>query len=275
MKKTILAGLVAALAAGLVGCTPQPPRDAETVNLQRIQIDGEEWQKIQFTEHVYTKEEVDRIVDDLESKTITVESDPTVPDWAKAPNPPQPTVEESDPVWNAEKGNYATKAEIPVVPDMLEYVKTNHTGNVKIIGNVMEGAEDVKATGPNSHAEGVSTVASGEGSHAEGENTTASGPYSHAEGRKTVASGYYSHAEGNYTTAASHHSHSSGYNVLVTNAYAYGWSGWATGEPAPPYESHGFGTFNINPSGGATGFYIGETNLVDLINALIDARLNQ
>lgn len=45
---------------------------------------------------------------------IDEEQDPTVPAWAKAETPP--LTEESDPVWNAEKGGYATIGELNLTP---------------------------------------------------------------------------------------------------------------------------------------------------------------
>ena len=235
MKKAMLVGLVAALAAGLMGCT-----DSKTdapVEAQRIELDGAEWQKVPFVEHIYTKEEVDRIIDDVEAK---------IPESAA----------ETDPVWNAEKGNYATKD---------GYVATNHTGNVSIIGSVSEGSGGFRATGRFSHAEGAAV---------------AFGRFAHAEGGWNVATGDFSHVEGGATAAYGSASHASGCNATALDACSFVWSGydpkkWQPTLPITNYMSHGEGTFSVNPLGGATGFYIGETNLVDLINALIDARLNQ
>lgn len=138
-----------------------------------------------------------------------------------------------------------------------------------------------QAIGDYAHAEGNSTRAVGEAAHAEGTGALASGKFSHAEGVNTCAIGNNSHAEGGRTAALGMASHADG--VLAATAewyaenthsysnahmYAYAWSGIATNGF---YYSHGQGTFNVNPEGGASGFYIGETSLVDLIQALAPA----
>jgi hypothetical protein len=52
--------------------------------------------------------------------------------------------------------------------------------------------------------------------------------------------------------------------IPSTDAYALAWSGdLLTAE----YNSHGPGTFNLNPVGGLSGFWIGETTLASLLNA--------
>ena len=117
--------------------------------------------------------------------------------------------------------------------------------------------------GPKSIVNGDDATASGGYSHAEGEGTTASGGYSHAEGGGTTASGEYSHAEGGGTTASGHGSHAGGTGAVASNTYSYAWSGVDNGE----YGSHGEGTYNISPKGGASGFYIGETNLQTFLDA--------
>ena len=127
-----------------------------------------------------------------------------------------------------------------------------------------------KAEGVGSHAEGVSTKASGKYSHAEGFSTTASGDYSHAEGYGTTASGNGSHAEGYGTTALGNFSHAEGYKsqTLTEDTLAYSWNG--DGTRAEPYSSHGKGTFNINPKGGLSGFYIGEQKLSEVMAGKAD-----
>ena len=106
--------------------------------------------------------------------------------------------------------------------------------------------------GDNSLANGYGVVASGAYSHAEGINTTASGNNSHAEGFLTTASGDCSHAEGYYA------------HTKKQDSSAFAWNGDET--RTTPYESHGSGTFNINPVGGTDGFYIGEQTLSSVIS---------
>lgn len=111
--------------------------------------------------------------------------------------------------------------------------------------------------GVNSLANGSGVEASGNDSHAEGSSTTASGDYSHAEGTHTIASGNGSHASGVFSKASDGHE------------FAFSWSGdlsrWEN-----HYQSHGPGTFNVNPLGGAAGFWVGEETLSDIIGAKAD-----
>lgn len=90
-------------------------------------------------------------------------------------------------------------------------------------GSHAEGAGS-KATAQSAHAEGLGTIASGERSHAEGEYTVSSGISSHAEGNQTIASGIEAHTEGRHTTASGDFSHSEGHNTEAqgTSSHAEG-----------------------------------------------------
>ena len=127
------------------------------------------------------------------------------------------------------------------------------------------GRSSIGTVGKYSLANGQFVNASGYNSHAEGEGTTASGQFSHSEGQGTTASGYYSHAEGFGTTASGHFSHADGYESQTSEGhqYSFAWNGDTS--VINRYSSHGPGTFNINPVGGADGFYIGEQTLSDVI----------
>ena len=119
-------------------------------------------------------------------------------------------------------------------------------------------------------ANGVITTASGDHSHAEGSYTTASGDYSHAEGSGATASGSSSHAEGSGTTALGDYSHAAGYMAQTRRVddYSFAWNG--DGAVSSMYESHGPGTFNINPAGGLDGFWIGEQTLTEILTNKVD-----
>ena len=125
-------------------------------------------------------------------------------------------------------------------------------------GSIVEGT-NTSATARFAHAEGYSTYARADGAHAEGYSTYARGNYSHAEGYETTAVGRSSYAGGYRAVSAE-----SGQNLTTTNAHvsAFVWQGRDdTTTILPYYHSHGNGTFNINPVGGTSGFYIGATNL--------------
>lgn len=177
---------------------------------------------------------------------LSEESDPTVPAWAKAATKPTYTADDV--------------GALPLVED----VNSNKTAVT--IGSRLLG----KPVGNSSVASGRYVVASGYGSHAEGVYTTASGVCSHAEGYGTIASGVYSHAEGDSTTASGATSHASGYMAQTRDAdsHAFAWNGDST--RINPYESHGQGTFNINPAGGLDGFYIGDETLASILTNKAD-----
>ncbi|MBR1836078.1 MAG: hypothetical protein IJ783_02210, partial [Kiritimatiellae bacterium] len=128
------------------------------------------------------------------------------------------------------------------------------------------------ASGYASHAEGHYSTATNEAAHAEGYSTRAYGEFSHAEGNESRAYGKYSHAEGwdSRTSADAIASHAAGATASATNRYSWVWNSTYSGGR---YYSHGDGTFNISPANGPAGFYIGESNLVEIVDAQIAARM--
>lgn len=118
-------------------------------------------------------------------------------------------------------------------------------------------------------------------SHAEGWRTKTFGRYSHAEGCATVTDSRYSHAEGLATSALGLASHVGGFKAASRpeDKCAYVWSGvsadserlsieintdgFSYPNETQPYYSKGPGTFNVNPVGGLSGFYVGGQNLAE------------
>lgn len=142
------------------------------------------------------------------------------------------------------------------------------------------------AYGQSAHAEGEGAGAFGKGSHAEGGSTVATNSYAHAEGLETIAAGINAHAEGKWTQARKDNTHAEGVYTIADHKgvhtdgrYAmsahensYIWSGVNFTSTADQtntvkyYKSNGVGTYNINPVGGASGFYIGSTNIATMFN---------
>ena len=89
--------------------------------------------------------------------------------------------------------------------------------------------------------------------------------YSHAEGGGSFAFGMYSHAEGEQSRATGQGSHSAGYKGIASELYSWTWQGVF---PAGSYNSHGDGTFNVNPVGGPYGFWIGDQTLPDFVDSV-------
>ena len=86
-------------------------------------------------------------------------------------------------------------------------------------------------------------------------------------GSNSFSFGYQNIANSSYSQAI-------GVHASATNNWAYVWRGGGSLTPAvmnraPYYGSHGDGTFNILPVGGASGFWIGETNLETFVTSKI------
>lgn len=105
-------------------------------------------------------------------------------------------------------------------------------------------------------------------------NCFASGTYVAAQGRNSIVLGSIaSNMRGKVFDSTSG----------TPDNFSFIWSGKMNNGSTPRsseyYYSHGEGTFNINPkpvspsTDPASGFYIGESNLVQIVNALVDQRI--
>lgn len=113
-----------------------------------------------------------------------------------------------------------------------------------------------------SFAEGVRSSAHGKYSHAEGMNTIA-GYAAHAQGINVKALGINSFAAGLDISALGMRSIGMGVNCSARHDNSFTWKG---SESANTYESHGTGTFNVDPLGGAGGFYLGNQKIKDALH---------
>ena len=168
-----------------------------------------------------------------------------------------------------------------------------------------------KSYGSYAHAEGYMTEARSRVAHSEGWYTLANARGSHAEGLFTVSdlvelSGKtntieftrledrpevgdlgtlyvlmengapyqaYSYSNG-WTEVGAMFSFVAGANAAAAHRLSFVWSGNSDFSERPveqKYRSHGRGTFNINPVGGLRGFYIGETNMYEILQAVSPA----
>ena len=130
---------------------------------------------------------------------------------------------------------------------------------VEINGRLAVGEADNLTVGSDALAVGAHVAATGDQSLAAGWGNEASGGRSVALGIRTAATAPQAVA--------------AGADAVATNANAAVWSGVETGGPqwAPPYGSHGVGSWSVNPVGGAAGAWIGETPLVGLIPEYLSA----
>lgn len=82
----------------------------------------------------------------------------------------------------------------------------------------------------------------------------------HATALGSLAAGFYNVAATRNAAVAL------GNHAQGTNEVAFVWSGQAS---QPYYGSHGAGTFNLNPAGGAEGIYVGDARLPAVIAATV------
>ena len=84
-------------------------------------------------------------------------------------------------------------------------------------------------------------------------------------GQNAVAIGTLNNANGKYAIAM-------GGKARANSDGSFTWSGSDKVHIAiyPEYFDHGKGTFNVNPAGGLSGFYVGEQSLNDILSAKAD-----
>ena len=165
---------------------------------------------------------------------------------------------------------YAQRGGLGASAYVVTNIDASAVGKVQSVngktGEVLLNASDVGALPLVEDAKGNKTAVTigsreagktvGKHSLANGYEVTASGEHAHAEGCSTTAAGDYSHAEGFYA------------HTKEQDIYAFVWNG--DGMRLAPYESHGSGTFNINPFGGLDGFFIGEQTLASILTNKAD-----
>lgn len=169
------------------------------------------------------------------------------------------------PYYDASLKSVALGSGVSTGSGSLSMVSANALGN----GSIAMGTSAVSAYGSYTIAMGAgATMTSGTmGTFAHGNSVSAIGRGCHAEGRATIAGGtvttFAAHSEGWNTSAFANYSHAEGVHVGIPSAdkFAYAWNGVSAASASGGYSSHGEGTFNINPSGGLNGFYIGDTPL--------------
>lgn len=119
---------------------------------------------------------------------------------------------------------------------------------------------------------GYGSISFGSGSFASGQFSYALGLYCQALGDRSFAHGYESKAYGFTDYAGGTGCIASNGNTIAigmyscSTDYSYVWQGYPVSYPQL-YYSHGRGSYNINPVGGLSGFWIGETNMEDHIIA--------
>ena len=149
------------------------------------------------------------------------------------------------------------------------------------LGNNVTTADD------DSFVTGYGGKVTGKIGFASGKNTRAKGNVSTATGEGTTAAGYASSSSGWFTLASAGTSQAHGKYVSAKDSDSWAWSAGFDSTSAPRaslwtaehadniqsltngfYESHGPGTFNVDPIGGTEGFWIGETNLAEHIGTV-------
>lgn len=87
-----------------------------------------------------------------------------------------------------------------------------------------------------------------------------------------AAATQYGMAAGSFLSANADFSQVFGVNAesLSGQNYSFVWNGDATRSLGDYYNSHGEGSFSINPLSGLSGFYIGEKNLQELLDDAVN-----
>ena len=121
---------------------------------------------------------------------------------------------------------------------------------------------------------GNSSIAFGE-SNVVGQSSTVIGGYGNTVGDTSLVWGPYNNVGnlsmvfGTGNLANQDGAVVIGYTAAGTNQAAFVWNPIANTLPVPNYGSHGIGSFNVNPAGGAYGFYIGDQNLATIVGGAI------
>lgn len=86
----------------------------------------------------------------------------------------------------------------------------------------------------------------------------------------------YGLAAGAFLSAGANFSQALGYNAetLSSDQYSFVWNGNSSSPIGERYQSHGQGTFSINPESGASGVYIGEQALPEVISNYVPTDLS-
>ncbi len=111
-------------------------------------------------------------------------------------------------------------------------------------------------------------------------NAVTVGTLSHVNGSfGSMALGYQANVTGDYGVVAMGYSvraigvdgtMAMGTGTSSEHESAFAWSGQWDYEESTRYKSHGAGTFNLNPAGGLSGFYVGETTLQSAFDGKAD-----
>ncbi|MBP1589442.1 MAG: hypothetical protein ILO10_04515 [Kiritimatiellae bacterium] len=168
---------------------------------------------------------------------------------------------------NALHGEIAAHASATTNPHA---VTAAQVGALPLTGGTITG--HLSVTGPDYRygklSHGLSVTNSGIYSFAGGEKTKTSAQNCFAFGYLSQATAYAAYANGGRCMAQGSYAQAAGLRAISSNALAYTWQGVNNNAD---YGSHGDGTWNINPVGGADGVFIGQSNLIQIINAAVAA----
>ena len=125
--------------------------------------------------------------------------------------------------------------------------------------------QDSIAIGQNNNVAGSPAVAIGKGNNVSCTNGVCIGDTNTISGTNAVAIGTMNKANGDYAIAM-------GGKARANSDGSFTWSGSNKANIVlyPQYFDHGKGTFNVNPVGGLSGFYIGEQSLNDILSSKAD-----
>ena len=168
-------------------------------------------------------------------------------------------------------GNYALKSEIPSTNGFASktYVDSHQWtwNSITNKPNVLTSESDPTVGWTNGtlyvHGDTINPVQYQQDGSVRTIRLIASGTY---DGAELNTAGFVQGSDVKIPTSAGIYSAVFGWNATSTNQFAFVYSGRGENQ----YYSHGSGTFNIDPIGGASGFWIGETNLATYFDGKAD-----
>ena len=169
-------------------------------------------------------------------------------------------------------GDYALKSEIPSTNGLASktYVDSHQWtwNSITNKPNVLTSESDPTVGWTNGtlyvHGDTINPVQYQQDGSVRTIRLIASGTY---DGAELNTAGFVQGSDVKIPTSAGIYSAVFGWNATSTNQFAFVYSGRGENQ----YYSHGSGTFNIDPIGGASGFWIGETNLATYFDGKADA----
>ena len=153
---------------------------------------------------------------------------------------------------------------LETMPDLAEVGLKSRVFNEETLVGLSAAVEDtLKQELVLGDASGASALAFGPNSSASGEKAVALGDSCRAEGLRSIAAGF-----GNVASAPQSLALGLRAKTLSDDYQAFVWNPQLCAANCY-YESHGAGTFSVNPKDGLSGLYVGEETLAGIVGSVV------